>query len=619
MSHLITLTDEAIEALPQAALDRMVTTLFDADGGPSAYLPAGGSDDAGFQQRRRVAELCDSGLDVRAALRMCPGADVSYSRMCDMLAKRRTFGDRALRRYGIRKPRRSKVCEPMRRAVRRKLDEGFGITQIRRLDDIVKLSREHGPVPTRDQIRLIRDRKPVTVGVNAPGSQFLTTESSGSVSRAFYGGRPLARVEADGTTLDLRCQTDRGSTLTLRPRNLLATDISTHMPAAINLLPKDADQHDVHDLVTGIVLPKEPLLKELGIRGVWPIHGIMDQLYVDRGKVFIARSQIRLTWRLGYVLVVVGAGMPHRKPFVESMNGEVHQGFEAVQPSAQGNSPWAHPGNDAHRAAILNDVTIPNYLARFVRHIAREFNRDFHEAVHGRPVDALRRGLERFPVRTWLGTPEELLAECRIDFGHRLVTHNGVSVDDHFFRDPPVRDASETQEDRPFTVPYGVRPDVLKRLRAAQADAQRRRLAAGGEWSGFEIRGRGDDARWIEVCDEHGERLGVLVCHTCEAMGRPVPRWEVIEVHKVELERSREAEHRADRRRLGAQPATPRRRMPPKGGRTTAEAVRAQRGARADAHAPSIDHPYAVPTPAKRQAAAPSRRRRGRALPVTQV
>jgi hypothetical protein len=308
--------------------------------------------------------------------------------------------------------------------------------------------------------------------------------------------RPAYVAEFDEATVDMFALALHGEEVTVRIHIGLLVCEATREPLAVVVSPKALDQWDVRRLILRAILPKDQLRARYGLQEPLSTAAIPAVIRTDRGRIETSELLFQAAADLPFVLEFAPVRDAHAKPIVEAAFGALERRFgHRVRITTRSNpvERGAHdPAAEARRLGIDVDE-LERELMRYVFDVSRfRWNRRLRE----RPAALYEEAVRRFGVRTWLGSTDELRQLLKRDEGTRLVGVKGISY-----------------KGRWYGAPGFLASRVGTRVR---------------------IKVDEDDIRSIDVYDARGVFLGVATHDELQAFGRPVSRWEVGLMAKID-------------------------------------------------------------------------------------
>ena len=168
----------------------------------------------------------------------------------------------------------------------------------------------------------------------------------------------------------------------------------------ISLRPPNADS--VLRALKQAILPKDALLKRLGIKGEWPACGLMETLYLDNGKEFHSNALEAALRDLGVTAVFCPPREPFMKGTIERFLKELNYGFVHQLPGTT----FAKFGlREDYKSEKFVSLTLGDLQRLVTRWVVEVYSKQWH------------RGIQSCPLQKWteLAEPEALRLPERID------------------------------------------------------------------------------------------------------------------------------------------------------------------------------------------------------------
>lgn len=199
--------------------------------------------------------------------------------------------------------------------------------------------------------------------------------------------RPLQRVEIDHTPLDVLCLSDDLQRILGRAYATVVIDVATRMILAIWISFRPPNADSVLRALKQAILPKDGLLKAMGLKGDWPAWGLMETLYLDNGKEFHSNALEAALSDLGITAVFC----PPREPF---MKGTIERFLKSLNYDAVHRFPgttFAKFGlREDYRSEMHAALTLSDVRRLVVKWVVEVYSREWH------------RGIQACPLQKWL-------------------------------------------------------------------------------------------------------------------------------------------------------------------------------------------------------------------------
>lgn len=316
------------------------------------------------------------------------------------------------------------------------------------------------PIPAKNTIlERIRAFAPIEVTLHRKGEEAARKEFF-PVGRGLQLGRPLERVEMDGSTVNLTTVAKSiGILEKLAPELVEAMALDGdkkrwHLIAAIccrtkclvgATLSRSENVSAAVDCLQMIMRDKGHLADAVGALSPWSMHGIPDLLVTDNGSAFANYRFITAAQNASLDLTRAPAGLPQLRGTIERWFGTASTGLVA-RLSGRTFSNVAERGDYPSEARAVN--TVEDFATMLVRWVVDVYHNTPHEGLGGEtPFECWERLANIYGVR-----PGPDLRTQRIAFGVSLkrkldkaginilgVAYNNPELKRHF-RENPMRD-----------------------------------------------------------------------------------------------------------------------------------------------------------------------------------
>lgn len=233
--------------------------------------------------------------------------------------------------------------------------------------------------------------------------------------------RPLQRVEIDHTPLDVLCVSDDLQTIRGRAYATVVIDVATRMILAIYISFREPCTDSVLRALKQAILPKEALLKELGVKGEWDAWGVMETVFVDNGKEFHSNALEAALQDLGVTIVYCPPRQPFMKGVVERFLKELNYGFTHQLPGTT----FAKFGHrEDYKSEDFAVLTLQELKRLVVRWVVEVYSRQWHRGIQSCPLEMwkqlIKPGMQCLPARV------EVLDALLTQTVERTLTAKGI-------------------------------------------------------------------------------------------------------------------------------------------------------------------------------------------------
>jgi putative transposase len=233
--------------------------------------------------------------------------------------------------------------------------------------------------------------------------------------------RPLQRVEIDHTPLDVLCISDDLQTIRGRAFATVVIDAATRMILAIYISFREPSADTVLRALKQAILPKEGLLKELGIKGEWPAWGVMETVYVDNGMEFHSKALELALQDMGVTVVYCPPRQPFMKGTVERFLKKLNYGFVHQLPGTT----FAKFGQrEDYKSEDFAVLTLQELRRLVTRWVVEVYSKEWHRGIQTCPLEMWKRLIE--PGTQCLPQRVEVLDVLLTHTTERSLTGKGI-------------------------------------------------------------------------------------------------------------------------------------------------------------------------------------------------
>lgn len=239
--------------------------------------------------------------------------------------------------------------------------------------------------------------------------------------------RLLETVQIDHTLADaiLVLEADRSKSVG-RPWVTFAIDVATRMVVGVYVSFEAPSAVSVAMCLANALLPKDEFLALLGLKGNWPVSGVMKSIHMDNGRDFHSDALRRGCEQIGTDIEYRPVGSPHYGGIIERLIG-TFMGKCRLLPGATHSNVVQRGDYDAEGKAAL---TLQEFKAFLVNEIVNVYHLKEHRSLEVPPLvkwtelqstsehqDALPSGWDRW-----------MLATTFYPFEMRLVRRTGIQM-----------------------------------------------------------------------------------------------------------------------------------------------------------------------------------------------
>lgn len=248
--------------------------------------------------------------------------------------------------------------------------------------------------------------------------------------------RPLQRAEIDHTVLDLFVIDERTFAPLGRPCLTLCIDRFTRCVLGIYLGFNPPSYLTVAQCLKDAVLPKATLRERYPeIQSEWIAYGVMDELVVDQGQDFHAKSLEHLCYSLPTNLTYSPRKQPWFKGTIERFFGTLNRGFAHTIPGTTFANIVERGDYDAMRSACVTLSDLHKFLRMWIVDV-------YHQTVHSE-LNTTPHAMWKAHMRTEdIRLPNETVYfDAFVGTVHkRKLTHKGIQYADLFYNSRELED-----------------------------------------------------------------------------------------------------------------------------------------------------------------------------------
>ena len=244
------------------------------------------------------------------------------------------------------------------------------------------------------------------------------------------GHWPLDVVQIDHTLLDIML-VDAEQRLPIgRPWLTLAIDVFSRMVVGYHISLDHPSAFGVGLCLCHAFMPKDAELSRLGIKGEWPVWGLMRKIHADNGKDFRSASLKASCDEYGIDIQWRPVRTPHFGGHIERLMGTINKEIHAL-PGTTFSNPKQRAEYKAEAKAIM---TLPEMRSWLIRFIVGEYNVREHKGIGMSPIERWREGILGSGRCKGTGLPEPIRDPLRLrldflPFDTRTVQRYGIVWD----------------------------------------------------------------------------------------------------------------------------------------------------------------------------------------------
>ena len=289
-----------------------------------------------------------------------------------------------------------KLAPPHENTIRRRLAD---------LPEELKMRRRQGRKPARDRF----------------------AEVKGAFPGADY---PLAVVQIDHTKLDIELVDDESRQPIGRPWLTLAIDVYSRMVTGLYLSLDPPTAFSVGMCISHSAMNKEADLHRLGIKGTWPVWGLLRRIHADNGKEFHSKTLAKACDQYGIVITWRPVKTPHFGGHIERLMGTVAKEIHALPGTTFSNIKQRGEYNSAKHATMTYHE-LERWLIQFIVGV---YHQRVHKGIGCPPEEQWRRGIVGHGRQKGIGLNDPIADPRRfwrdfLPFTERLVQRDGITWD----------------------------------------------------------------------------------------------------------------------------------------------------------------------------------------------
>lgn len=193
----------------------------------------------------------------------------------------------------------------------------------------------------------------------------------------------LETVQIDHTLADVILVSERNRTIPIgRPWVTLAIDVATRMVVGVYITLESPSAVSVAMCLVNALVPKEAFLSLLGLKGSWPVSGVMQCIHLDNAREFHSEALQRGCGELGIDIQYRPVGSPHYGGMIERLIGTFMGRCRLLPGATQGNV-TKRGDYDSEAKAVM---TLSEFKAFFVNEIVNIYHTKVHRTLNVAPL-----------------------------------------------------------------------------------------------------------------------------------------------------------------------------------------------------------------------------------------
>lgn len=242
----------------------------------------------------------------------------------------------------------------------------------------------------------------------------------------------LETVQIDHTLADVILVSERNRTIPIgRPWVTLAIDVATRMVVGVYITLEPPSAVSVAMCLVNALVPKGAFLSSLGLKGSWPVSGVMQCIHLDNAREFHSEALQRGCGELAIDIQYRPVGSPHYGGIIERLIG-TFMGRCRLLPGATQSSVAKRGDYDSEAKAAM---TLSEFKAFFVNEIVNIYHTKVHWTLNVPPLakwDQLRAKSEMQPALP-AGWNDWMLPTIFYPFEMRLIRRTGAQLENRLY------------------------------------------------------------------------------------------------------------------------------------------------------------------------------------------
>ena len=211
----------------------------------------------------------------------------------------------------------------------------------------------------------------------------------GASAESFEAEYPLEVIQTDHTQLDIIVVDEQNREPIGRPYLTLAMDVYSRMVYGYYLSLEAPGYFSVAQALLMGILPKDSILRELGIEGRWEIWGIPDRIHVDNAKEFRSSHLENFCQEYGIALDYRPRKTPHYGGHIERLIRTINQEIHNLPGTTFSNTVQKKEYKPEKYAAF----TLPELERWLVQYIVNYYHKRIHTELGMTPEEKYRIGI----------------------------------------------------------------------------------------------------------------------------------------------------------------------------------------------------------------------------------
>lgn len=242
----------------------------------------------------------------------------------------------------------------------------------------------------------------------------------------------MEMVQIDHTLADAILVSEVDRTIPIgRPWVTLAIDVASRMVVGVYVSFEPPSATSVGMCLANAMLPKEHFLQQMGLKGRWPVSGMIRCIHTDNGRDFHSEALQRGCSELGIDLQYRPVGSPHYGGIIERLIGTLMGRCRLLPGATQSNVVRRDDYDSEGKAAM----TLREFRAFLVNEIVNVYHVTEHRTLGVPPLakwDELQSSIEQSSALP-AGWDKWMLETTFLPYEERLIRRTGIQMFNRFY------------------------------------------------------------------------------------------------------------------------------------------------------------------------------------------
>jgi len=272
----------------------------------------------------------------------------------------------------------------------------------------------------------------------------------------------LETVQIDHTLADVILVSERNRTIPIgRPWVTLAIDVATRMVVGVYITLEPPSAVSVAMCLVNALVPKGAFLSLLGLKGSWPVAGVMQCIHLDNAREFHSEALQRGCSELGIDIQYRPVDSPHYGGIIERLIG-TFMGRCRLLPGATQSNVAKRGDYDSEAKAVM---TLSEFKAFFVNEIVNVYHTKKHRTLNVPPLAKWDELCAKNEIQPALpaGWNDWMLPTMFYPFEMRVIGRTGVQFENRLYWHDDLEDWIGDKVKRPVFYDPGDLSKVIVR------------------------------------------------------------------------------------------------------------------------------------------------------------